>query len=153
MNTLTDNTTQEGTVEVSELINLDALKELLSSIERKGEDVVVDRHAADKIRNFKRAMKLMSEAEKLLKAEIISASEAFHANTIRGHDLTISIGAGRASSKYTLQDGFKHEWGKQQVTYVPDADKIEEYILENGALPEGVTLNEVNKTVTIRVKG
>lgn len=135
-----------------QIVNTQAIDELLQHIERDGDDVIIKPEAARAIATFKQYQKQLDDMEKVLKDVIGQAMENLNTKTLRGTTVTISKGAAPGRSRFTLQEGFKHEWGKQQVSYVPDVDKIEKYIEENGAAPEGVEVNEPKPTITIRLK-
>lgn len=134
------------------IVNEQAVDALLAHITKDGDEVILSADAAKAIATFKNYQKQINDMEVKLKEAISNAMESFNATTVRGQTVTISKGAPQARSRFKLQEGFKHEWGKQQVSYVPDVDKIEEYIKLNDATPAGVELQDVKPVITIRLK-
>jgi hypothetical protein len=149
-------TKSEVAVIDSEIINQDVLTKVLAGIEEDAGKVIISEWSAQRIRTFKNNGKLMAEVEKTIKDRILEVMQdayrkhGVHANSLKAKGLSASLVAPRGSSKYTLEDGHKKEWGIAKTTYSPDVDKIEAYLKTNGSMPEGVTLNDVSPSVSIR---
>lgn len=140
--------------DVSQLVSIkqDAFDILLLNIEQEGKEVVLKPELSQQIANFKLAQKRMKEVEDELKKAVIDAMGAYGAKKLTGRYTTISVSSPRTTSIYKLQEGFEQEWGKQEIKYVPDVERIEEYIEKNNEPPVGVSVETPKPTVTIRLK-
>lgn len=138
------------------LINIGAIHSLLSTIQSDGKNVVMSEEASKRIADFKRAQKLLSEAEDILKEQVRLALLPFKASSLRGRYATISISKPRApASKYKIDNKAPDadDYKKDKITRVPDDDHIDAYFSEFGELPEGVTMSEASEgAVSIRLK-
>lgn len=124
----------------NELVNIDAISSVVGSISQDGDNVVMDESANKQIADFKEAKKLMEQAEDLLKKHIRVALEPFNSQSIKGRYATISLTKPREpSSKYKVDN---LEFLQEKTILVPDNNKIDEYKLEHGDLPYGVTENK-----------
>jgi hypothetical protein len=142
-----------------QLIDISAIESLVATIHEEGKDVVMSEDANRQIAQFKKAQKLMAEAEKILKVHIREALEPFNAKSIKGQWATISLTKARQpSAPYTVDYKKKDDpelkpFMKEKITLVPDELKIDEFKEEHGYLPPHITIAEAGEPgLSIRLK-
>jgi CBS-domain-containing membrane protein len=126
-----------------QLVNLIAIKGIVSTIRIDGENAVMAEWANENIADFKKAQKLIAEAESILKQHIIETLKPFNVRKITGEYCTISLTKPRQlASKYKIDAKHKDEvkdFMKEQIVFILDDEKIEAYKKQNGYLPNWIS--------------
>lgn len=142
-----------------QLIDISAIESIVSTIHEEGKNVVMSEVANRQIADFKKAQKLMQEAESVLKKHIRIALAPFNAKSIKGQWATISLTKPRQpSSPYTVDAKKKDDpelrpFMRKKITLVPDEDKIDAFKKEHGYLPPHITITEAGEPgLSIRLK-
>lgn len=133
-------------------INLTEIKRKITLVKKVGDQVVIDEKAEKAIAQLFTFQKQLEEALKNVKGQVAEALEPFGAKTLKGKYVTVSVAEPRKDMKYRVDEEAQGKYAKQRISYVVDADKIEEYIEEKGQLPQGVHLSGANKVVRVTVK-
>ena len=142
-----------------QLVDISAIESMVATIHQDGKDVVMSEDANYSIAAFKRAQKLMAEAEEILKIHIRMALAPFNARGIKGQWATISLTKPRQpASAYSVD--YKHKddeelqkFMKEKVTLIPDEDKIAKFEKKNGHLPDYISPTHVGESgLSIRLK-
>lgn len=118
-------------------------------VQRKKGQVTISDDLSAKIKKLRLFEDMAKELEASIKKELAQIALQYETNKLSGEDLTVSISI---APIYDIQDGYKRVWSKPRISYVPDVNRIEAFILTNNSLPEGVHMKQGEPSVKFFIK-
>ena len=134
--------------DIARLTDIKVVKKHISK-EGKSKELAVDLELTNHIKRLKGMIELLSDIESHIKDNILTLSTKYNSTKLLGDGLTVSL---RPLVKYEVLAGYKREWATAKITYPPNTEKIDAYVLLHGNVPEGVRKTSEKKIVQFTIK-